>query len=217
MYAELSPEPVAAASLGQVRGSDSLGVLCVSRLHVNVSLIFTYMGCCQLVHWWQYKMLLALCAAPSMFLCCSLHFQVYKGRLLTGEAVAVKVQRPSIGEDIAIDMLLLRRLMKFVDDNLPQASACSSNNVVHTAPGASCKANSCTPSAVERDAAVGPQFLACLCIRWFPVHEPCVMLLLQVSQPLVPLVDEFARRLFAELDYVKVSAGYIVATSLRLS
>lgn len=28
------------------------------------------------------------------------------------------------------------------------------------------------------------------------------MLLLQVSQPLVPLVDEFASRLFAELDYM---------------
>ncbi len=73
--------------------------------------------------------------------------QVYKGRLKTGEQVAVKVQRPSIGESIAVDMLLLRRLMAVVDDNVPQ-----------------------------------------------------------VSQPLVPLVDEFACRLFAELDYVQVGA-----------
>jgi predicted unusual protein kinase regulating ubiquinone biosynthesis (AarF/ABC1/UbiB family) len=70
--------------------------------------------------------------------------QVYKGILReTGELVAVKVQRPAIGESIAVDMLLLRRLMAAVDKNLPQ-----------------------------------------------------------VSQPLVPLVDEFAARLFAELDYV---------------
>ena len=74
-------------------------------------------------------------------LCCT---QVYKGRLRsTGETVAVKIQRPGIGETIAVDMLLLRRLMGAVDRNLPQ-----------------------------------------------------------ISQPLVPLVDEFAARLFAELDYV---------------
>ena len=69
--------------------------------------------------------------------------QVYRGVLrATGEEVAVKVQRPGIGEGMAIDMLLLRRLMGLVDEHLPQ-----------------------------------------------------------VSQPLVPLVDEFAARLFAELDY----------------
>ncbi|PSC69892.1 putative aarF domain-containing kinase chloroplastic [Micractinium conductrix] len=71
--------------------------------------------------------------------------QVYKARLRsTGEQVAVKVQRPGIGENIAIDMVLLRRLVAVIDDNIPQ-----------------------------------------------------------VSQPLVPLVDEFAARLFAELDYVQ--------------
>ena len=70
--------------------------------------------------------------------------QVYKAILKdTGELVAVKVQRPNIGETIAMDMLLLRRLMKVVDDRV--------------------------------DA---------------------------ISQPLVPLVDEFAQRLFGELDYV---------------
>ena len=38
--------------------------------------------------------------------------QVYKARLRsTGEQVAVKVQRPGIGENIAIDMVLLRRLL----------------------------------------------------------------------------------------------------------
>lgn len=43
--------------------------------------------------------------------------QVYKGRLHTGEVVAVKVQRPGIADNIAVDMLLLRRLMKIVDQN----------------------------------------------------------------------------------------------------
>jgi hypothetical protein len=52
----------------------------------------------------------------------SLYPQVYRAVLReTGERVAVKVQRPGIGESIAIDMLLLRRLMGVVDDNLPQA------------------------------------------------------------------------------------------------
>ena len=44
--------------------------------------------------------------------------QVYKGILRsTGESVAVKVQRPGIGDHIAIDMLLLRRLMGVIDKN----------------------------------------------------------------------------------------------------
>jgi aarF domain-containing kinase len=69
--------------------------------------------------------------------------QVYKGVLRsTGEEVAVKVQRPGIGEAIAVDMVLLRRLMAAVDRHLTI-----------------------------------------------------------ISQPLVPLVDEFAGRLFGELDY----------------
>ena len=46
--------------------------------------------------------------------------QVYKGRLrATGEEVAVKVQRPNISENIAIDMVLLRRFMTLVDAQLP--------------------------------------------------------------------------------------------------
>ncbi|KAF5834299.1 ABC1 family-domain-containing protein [Dunaliella salina] len=73
--------------------------------------------------------------------------QVYRATLRsTGEDVAVKVQRPGIGESIAVDMLLLRRLMGVVDAYL-----------------------------------LPP---------------------LGLSQPLTPLVDEFAGRLFTELDYV---------------
>ncbi|KAK9903264.1 hypothetical protein WJX75_001146 [Coccomyxa subellipsoidea] len=76
--------------------------------------------------------------------------QVYRGRLRsTGEEVALKVQRPGIGETIAIDMVLLRRLMTAFDASLPRLN-----------------------------------------------------LPLQL-QPLTPLVDEFASRLFGELDYVQ--------------
>lgn len=49
---------------------------------------------------------------------------MYKARLRsTGEVVAVKVQRPGIGENIAVDMVLLRRLVAVVDNNIPQARA----------------------------------------------------------------------------------------------
>lgn len=54
--------------------------------------------------------------------------QVYRGRLRsTGEEVAVKVQRPDISENIAIDMLLLRRFMKLVDAQLPNLIDVSSS------------------------------------------------------------------------------------------
>lgn len=52
---------------------------------------------------------------------CESRTQVYRGRLRsTGEEVAVKVQRPGIGENIAIDMVLLRRLMAAFDAALPR-------------------------------------------------------------------------------------------------
>jgi len=73
--------------------------------------------------------------------------QVYRAKLRTGEEVAVKVQRPMIAEGIGIDMLLLRRLTQWVDENVN----------------------------------IGP---------------------LEKSV-LTPLVDEFAARLFGELDYEK--------------
>ncbi len=40
--------------------------------------------------------------------------QVYKGKLKTGETVAVKVQRPGLAENIALDMYILRGLAAFV-------------------------------------------------------------------------------------------------------
>ncbi|MEO1294870.1 MAG: AarF/ABC1/UbiB kinase family protein [Cyanobacteria bacterium J06636_16] len=60
VYAELSPEPVAAASLGQV----------------------------------------------------------YKGRLRTGEAVAVKVQRPGLARRITLDLYILRQIAQWATNNV---------------------------------------------------------------------------------------------------
>ena len=62
IYAELSPEPIAAASLGQV----------------------------------------------------------YKGRLKTGEEVAVKVQRPDLNRRITLDIYIMRLLAGWVQDNFKQ-------------------------------------------------------------------------------------------------
>lgn len=44
--------------------------------------------------------------------------QVYKGKLKTGETVAVKVQRPGLSESIALDIYILRKLAIWVQNNL---------------------------------------------------------------------------------------------------
>lgn len=44
--------------------------------------------------------------------------QVYKGKLKTGEEVAVKVQRPDLRERITIDLYILRRLAKLAQRNI---------------------------------------------------------------------------------------------------
>ena len=43
--------------------------------------------------------------------------QVYKGRLKTGEEVAVKVQRPGLNRRISLDIYIMRLLAGFVQDN----------------------------------------------------------------------------------------------------
>ena len=44
--------------------------------------------------------------------------QVYKGKLKTGEDVAVKVQRPGLAESIAVDMYILRRIAAWTMHNV---------------------------------------------------------------------------------------------------
>ena len=46
--------------------------------------------------------------------------QVYKGRLKTGEEVAVKVQRPGLNRRISLDIYIMRLLAGFVQDNFKQ-------------------------------------------------------------------------------------------------
>lgn len=44
--------------------------------------------------------------------------QVYKGRLKTGEVVAVKVQRPGLAQRIALDLYILRQLAQWATNNI---------------------------------------------------------------------------------------------------
>ncbi|MEO1094368.1 MAG: AarF/ABC1/UbiB kinase family protein [Cyanobacteria bacterium J06638_28] len=44
--------------------------------------------------------------------------QVYKGRLQTGEVVAVKVQRPGLAQRIALDLYILRQLAEWATHNI---------------------------------------------------------------------------------------------------
>ena len=44
--------------------------------------------------------------------------QVYKGKLKTGETVAVKVQRPGLAQSVALDVYILRRLAQLVQKNV---------------------------------------------------------------------------------------------------
>jgi len=46
--------------------------------------------------------------------------QVYKGKLKTGEEVAVKIQRPDLRESITIDLYILRRLAAWAQKSLKQ-------------------------------------------------------------------------------------------------
>lgn len=46
--------------------------------------------------------------------------QVYKGRLKTGEEVAIKVQRPGLNSRISLDIYLMRLLAGWVQDNVKQ-------------------------------------------------------------------------------------------------
>lgn len=45
--------------------------------------------------------------------------QVYKGRLLTGEDVAIKVQRPNLAKKLNIDLYIIRRAAKWFGNLLP--------------------------------------------------------------------------------------------------
>ena len=133
---------------------------------------------------------------------------MYKGRLHTGEWVAVKVQRPNIGESIAVDMLLLRRLMGVIDRNVPQVRGLRAEAGEHEG-----RYNEGREEEGGRGEGAGR---GCLkggagdtkrMFCWLTVAEvgscserhilPPLDPLLQIMQPLVPLVDVFAGRLLA--------------------
>jgi predicted unusual protein kinase regulating ubiquinone biosynthesis (AarF/ABC1/UbiB family) len=49
--------------------------------------------------------------------------QVYKGKLKTGETVAIKVQRPGLEENIALDIYILRGLAGWAERNIPRVKS----------------------------------------------------------------------------------------------
>jgi aarF domain-containing kinase len=82
VFSEITPEPVAAASLGQV---------CSFDLHRNTKLL--------------------LFCFSHVFLSQIIFLKVYKAVLReTGETVAVKVQRPAVLETVSLDLYLAREL-----------------------------------------------------------------------------------------------------------
>jgi len=125
----------------------------------------------------------------------------------TGEQVAIKVQRPGIGESISIDMLLLRRLMGAVDNNLPQVGLVLGFGLGFrgVCKGGCWRHSRWLLDKLESCRASGATFK-----HGCPYLDPTRRRIInhqrthwQISQPLVPLVDEFAARLFGELDYVQ--------------
>ena len=145
VYSEITPEPVAAASLGQASGACAQGdsratvaaaaspaasraaasaaARALAQPAVFVVAALQHMAAtCKAVG----NRLTGLTATSHpLFSLLWSATQVYKARLRsTGEQVAVKVQRPGIGENIAIDMVLLRRLVAVIDDNIPQVLGC---------------------------------------------------------------------------------------------
>ena len=49
--------------------------------------------------------------------------QVYKGKLKTGETVAIKVQRPGLEKNIALDIYILRQLAGWAEKNIPRVKS----------------------------------------------------------------------------------------------
>lgn len=109
VYSEISPEPVAAASLGQVRPPAALAgcAACAACAGPHLSSGVAARRAAAL-------------KAPDPPSGAPPRAQVYKARLRsTGEEVAVKVQRPGVVEAIALDTYILR----YVAGALPEGSA----------------------------------------------------------------------------------------------
>jgi predicted unusual protein kinase regulating ubiquinone biosynthesis (AarF/ABC1/UbiB family) len=88
-YSELTPKPIAAASLGQVSTSPWPACLDAQREAVDG------------------RPVILNCAQQCMIYQC-MYPQVYKGRLKDGTPVAVKVQRPHVVETVSVDLFIIR-------------------------------------------------------------------------------------------------------------
>ena len=129
MYSEITAEPVAAASLGQVYRARLRAtgeeVRCGG---VRWGCLWVMSGECFVSRWGRWSMggwALGFdshhqrCSSPPTHTLPPPH----TAHTHPPTQVAVKVQRPGIGDNIAVDMVLLRRLVALVDDNVPQVGA----------------------------------------------------------------------------------------------
>ncbi len=131
VFSSLTPSPIAAASLGQARFPKA-GHLAAYRLPDHASMpscgmwraqAHTYISCVTPLASAYISSRISVCTHDGIgpdsklqgqsIIC--FRGQVYKGTLRSnGQAVAVKVQRPGVREQIAMDVFILRNLLAFV-------------------------------------------------------------------------------------------------------
>jgi len=107
----------------------------------------------------------------------ALLLQVYKGRLKTGEQVAVKVQRPNVVETVSVDLFIIRCVPAHVHNEFYPLS------LIHRE-----RKNPMKEPTLCRSMGLALR-------RFFPITQERV--------DIVGLLDEWAARFFEELDYVR--------------
>ncbi|KAL3162499.1 hypothetical protein ABBQ32_010159 [Trebouxia sp. C0010 RCD-2024] len=109
--------------------------------------------------------------------------QVYRGRLHSGEEVAVKVQRPFVLETVTVDLFLVSKGARGEEEAAALARTALTLSPLHTV---ACDAWTCRKFAVF--------------LRRFP----------SIRTDVVGLLDEWAARFFEELDYVREGNNGII-------
>ncbi len=115
--------------------------------------------------------------------------QVYKGKLKTGETVAVKVQRPGVLETVSIDLFVIRRVTFTI--------AIVSMGLYHLFQDQHGSEFSGTLQFVKNSLIWQIFYSCCRRIGVFLRRFP------EIKTDVPALIDEWASRFFEELDYVK--------------
>ena len=180
IYAELSPSPIAAASLGQVY-----------KVRLKPSLIGRGRSQDEEGEEGRFAPVAVAENSPA-----APQLVFSQGKLKTGEAVAVKVQRPYVLETVTVDLFILR------------AIGVKANEIMNGQVRLRCQmlgpsgCGSPHPGQCHRSAAAAA---ANYILRPSFLHPPPLPPLPPVQQrtDIVALLDEWAERFFEELDYVK--------------